>query len=257
MKIFSGAGRSEQKECSNCFCPNEEEDDLFPQSKFQFSGDGDADDAGSSSIPLSHCTRDSTSNNEKGIRPLLTPSLKKSAVIFSVKTKSEQTSGLSTAENPRKHRNRLATTPNPSKAFARPGPNESQQNKINCIINVNLGNIKRAQGDFKSAKDFYVKASELNPSNKHALTSLALVCYESNDFDAIHENAYLKVASSYQKKEMYQAAIDMYKAALLCNPSNSKAFFELGVIYETIGKSDLSNQSFQHASLLDSLADAM
>jgi len=137
-------------------------------------------------------------------------------------------------------------------SFSSAVESEFLRRNINSAVHTNLGNIKGAQRDLKSAITHYRQAKELNPLNEAAWTNLALACYKCNNFEASNEEAYLRLARKCVEKGIPDAGIDLYKAALLCNPSGRRTFFELAKLYELLGRADDAKQNFQNAYLLDS-----
>jgi len=129
-----------------------------------------------------------------------------------------------------------------------------QKNKIFSKIFSDLGDIKSSQGDLETAKEFYSKAKEFDPLNKDALEGMSTLWYISNDYDPKNEMVYLNRALSYHENDVLDAASEMYKATLLCNPFNRTACFNLGQIYSELGKEEDADRCSQQIRLIDSFS---
>jgi len=120
--------------------------------------------------------------------------------------------------------------------------------QVESNINLNLGNIKLAQGDIQSALHFFIDAKEANPSNVEAWINLGLVyrsmkafdssisCYQKAiSFDVVNQVAYYNLGCTLHDMARLDEAIDMYKLTLEVNSTHRDALFNLGVAYYELG----------------------
>jgi len=137
------------------------------------------------------------------------------------------------------------------------------QNELASLVDINLGDIKKAQGDKESALKFYTQATDLDPNNVHVWITMGLLYYEIRDFscsvpclqkaitiDASNETGYYNLGCIYLEMKLLEQAEDMFKTTLLHNPFHTDALFNLAVVYQNTGRVDEARSCYQKVLLI-------
>ena len=127
-------------------------------------------------------------------------------------------------------------------------PESSEISYAAAIVNYEKGNMDLALENFKAVKSdtrFY----------QNALIHMAIIYYNNDDFDtgiAVLKEAMTKVPDSvklalipylssfYKEKELPEESINLIREGLLIDPKSMDLLFELGVIYDQQGKTELA-----------------
>jgi len=153
---------------------------------------------------------------------------------------------------------------NPSHVQARYKLGHLVRKHMESSINVNLGNIKQAQGDLQGAMELYIEATNLNPGNVEAWTNLGLLYQYNNNLesslqcnrtiisaDPTNDTAYYNMACTLHDMGNIDEAIQMYKSATNLNRSHRDAFYNLGVAYHQSGRESDALQNYRQALAID------
>lgn len=127
----------------------------------------------------------------------------------------------------------------------------------NVTAQISLGSLFLATGDLQRALEHSERAYQLDPRNAEAMNNLGQICRTQGSFEtaaqwyraAVRVNPNLEVAAqglaislvSYGlqvKAQSPKTAIKCYREALIHAPTNSNAYYNLGVLYAELGKHD-------------------
>ena len=132
-------------------------------------------------------------------------------------------------------------------------PESSEIAYAAAIVYYEKGNIDQALENFKAVKSdtqFY----------KNARRHMAIIYYNNNDFDTgiealkeamtrIPDSDKLELipylSSFYKEKEMIEESIKLIRQGLILDPESTDLLFELGVIYDRQGKTDLAVEQME------------
>lgn len=120
----------------------------------------------------------------------------------------------------------------------------SSSNKHNPKTLITLANSHKYSGDFTKAIQLYEKALKIEPNDKEAWCSLALVYnnvdnYENaiqaakkaTELDPNHQFAWNILALAYMKAKRYQEAITTYEKAISIDSGKKQVWSNLGKLY--------------------------
>ena len=123
-----------------------------------------------------------------------------------------------------------------------------------ALLNM-LGLSLQQIGNFKEAKNSYIKAIRINPKHHAALNNLGIVCRTMEDFKSANQYFlealnikpdYVNALSNYAnlKREVndFYGAIDLYKKALNLNQKEFLIHHNLALTYQGVGKFDLAKE---------------
>jgi len=138
------------------------------------------------------------------------------------------------------------------------------QKGMESDVNLNLGNIKFAQGDLQGAMNFFIEAKALNPSNVDAWINLSLVYHslgkleaailcskKAISFDPTNEVASYNLGCCLHDMGRMDEATLAYQSVLLLNPAHKHAYFNMGVAYHQQGKVEEAMECYTEALLID------
>lgn len=134
----------------------------------------------------------------------------------------------------------------------------------NIDIYIYLGHIAFKENNLEAAKEYYLKATEINPKDFAAwfnlgwtyktmgLPNKALEALRQvSQTEEIDKNLKMRVhtilADIYEEQELIEHAKDEYKKMLKINRNSEKAHYRLGMIYKQQGNLEMAEEELKQA----------
>jgi hypothetical protein len=141
-------------------------------------------------------------------------------------------------------------------AAAKTSPSSSQNHN-------NLGDLYGRHGDYEKAIEEFKKAIELNPQYADAFHNLANTYQQMGKLDLAIENykkaiefnpylwqSYQSLALIYFERQDFETSLSYMEKAVGISPENPVLYYNLGVVFQQLGKIQEANQAFQKSQEL-------